>query len=142
MALRDPDSGCPWDQEQTFKTIASYTLEEAYEVVDAIARDDLENLRDELGDLLLQVVYHARMAEEVGVFAFDDVVTAICNKMIRRHPHVFGDERVVDARAQTKAWETIKAKERSEPLGSVLEGVPNALPALMRGAKLGLRRKI
>ena len=139
MALRDPDSGCPWDQEQTFKTIASYTLEEAYEVVDAIARDDLENLRDELGDLLLQVVYHARMAEEVGVFAFDDVVTAICNKMIRRHPHVFGDERVVDARAQTKAWETIKAKERSEPLGSVLEGVPNALPALMRGAKLGQR---
>ena len=139
MALRDPDSGCPWDQEQTFKTIASYTLEEAYEVVDAIARDDLENLRDELGDLLLQVVYPARMAEEGGVFAFDDVVTAICNKMIRRHPHVFGDERVVVARAQTKAWETIKAKERSEPLGSVLEGVPNALPALMRGAKLGQR---
>ena len=139
MALRDPDSGCPWDQEQTFKTIASYTLEEAYEVVDAIARDDLENLRDELGDLLLQVVYHARMAEEVGVFAFDDVVTAICTKMIRRHPHVFGDEGVVDAKAQSRVWETLKAKERTEPLSSVLDGVPVALPALMRGTKLGQR---
>ena len=139
MALRDPDSGCPWDQEQTFKTIGPYTLEEAYEVVDAIARDDLDNLRDELGDLLLQVVYHARMAEEVGAFAFDDVVTAICTKMIRRHPHVFGDERVVDAKAQTRAWETLKAKERTERLGSVLDGVPVALPALMRGMKLGQR---
>jgi len=138
-ALRDPDSGCPWDQEQTFKTIGPYTLEEAYEVVDAIARDDLDNLRDELGDLLLQVVYHARMAEEVGVFGFDDVVTAICTKMIRRHPHVFGDERVVDAKAQSRAWDTLKAKERTERLGSVLDGVPVALPALMRGMKLGQR---
>lgn len=139
VALRDPESGCPWDQGQTFTTIGSYTLEEAYEVVDAIARDDLDNLRDELGDLLLQVVYHARMAEEVGAFAFGDVVTAICTKMIRRHPHVFGDERVADAKAQTRAWETLKAKERSEPLGSVLDGVPVALPALMRGLKLGQR---
>ena len=105
----------------------------------AIARDDLDNLRDELGDLLFQVVYHARMAEEVGAFAFDDVVTAICTKMIRRHPHVFGDERVVDAKAQTRAWETLKAKERSEPLSSVLDGVPVALPALVRGMKLGQR---
>ena len=138
--LRDPDDGCPWDQEQTFATIGSYTLEEAYEVVDAIAREDMEDLKDELGDLLLQVVYHARMAEEAGAFAFGDVVAAICAKMIRRHPHVFGDEpRVDDAKAQTQAWEAIKAAEKSGSPDSVLDGVPVALPALARSMKLGRR---
>lgn len=140
-ALRDPDGGCPWDREQTFATIAPYTLEEAYEVVDAIAREDLDDLKDELGDLLLQVVYHARMAEEAGAFEFGDVVAAICDKMIRRHPHVFGDARVDDAKAQTKAWEALKAseKEEREPPTSALDGIPVALPALARGMKLGQR---
>ena len=139
VALRDPENGCPWDREQTFATIGPYTLEEAYEVVDAIAREDLDGLRDELGDLLLQVVYHARMAEEIGAFAFSDVVAAICAKMIRRHPHVFGDEQVDDARAQTRAWEALKAQEQAEPPDSILDGLPTALPALTRGAKLGQR---
>ena len=129
-ALRDPENGCPWDREQTFATIGPYTLEEAYEVVDAIAREDLDGLKDELGDLLLQVVYHARMAEEIGAFAFADVVAAICAKMIRRHPHVFGDEQVDDARAQTRAWEALKAQEQTEPPDSVLDGLPTVLPAL------------
>ncbi len=134
--LRDPESGCPWDREQTFATIAPYTIEEAYEVADAIARDDKEDLEDELGDLLFQVVYHARMAEEAGAFAFDGVVAAICAKMIRRHPHVFGGKSVESAEAQTRAWEDLKAAEND---AGILDGVPAALPALSRGAKLGRR---
>ena len=137
--LRDPREGCPWDLEQTFASIAPYTLEEAYEVVDAIAREDREGLKDELGDLLLQVVYHARLAEETGAFDFGDVVAAICAKMIRRHPHVFGDDRVATAAAQTQAWETLKAAERgaaAQDGDSVLDGVPVALPALTRATKL------
>src|SRR5437773_3518977 len=111
-ALRTPGTGCPWDLEQNFATIAPYTIEEAYEVADAIARHDLDGLREELGDLLLQVVFHARMAEESGQFAFGDVVAAICDKMVRRHPHVFGSAKVADADAQTTAWEATKAEER------------------------------
>ncbi len=139
--LRDPDSGCPWDLEQTFATIAPYTIEEAYEVAEAIDRRDLGELKEELGDLLLQVVYHARMAEEDGVFTFTDVVETICNKMIRRHPHVFGEASHRDAAEQTRAWDKIKAEERaakaSQP--SILDGVPAALPALMRAEKLTRR---
>src|SRR5690606_16537555 len=110
--LRDPDGGCPWDLEQDFSTIAPYTIEEAYEVADAIDRDDLPALKDELGDLLLQVVFHARMAEEQDAFAFGDVVAAICDEMLRRHPHVFGAAAVGDAQAQTGNWEQIKRAER------------------------------
>ena len=137
--LRDPDGGCVWDLEQTFATIAPYTLEEAYEVVDAITRGDLEDLQDELGDLLLQVVYHARMAEEDGAFDFGDVVTTICDKMVRRHPHVFGQDTVDSAEAQTRAWETLKADERGATGAGTLDGVPVALPALVRGSKLSAR---
>ena len=137
--LRDPHRGCVWDLEQTFASIAPYTLEEAYEVADAIARGDLGDLCDELGDLLLQVVYHARMAEEAGAFDFGDVVAAICTKMVRRHPHVFGDDHVGTAEAQTEAWEALKAKERGGEGTSVVDGVPIALPALTRGAKLAGR---
>jgi nucleoside triphosphate diphosphatase len=142
--LRDPEAGCPWDQEQTFATIAPYTIEEAYEVADAIERCDKDDLKDELGDLLLQVVYHARFAEEEGEFAFVDVARAICEKMIRRHPHVFGagEEQLAPPR-----WEEIKQAERqSKPrkagagLGSGLfEGIPRGLPALTRSAKLQSR---
>ena len=107
--LRDPDGGCPWDVEQSFASIAPYTIEEAYEVADAIERGDMSGLKDELGDLLLQVIYHAEMAREDGAFAFDDVVTAISDKMVRRHPHVFGDATVADSAAQTTAWEQAKA---------------------------------
>jgi len=136
--LRDPVTGCPWDLEQTFATIAPYTIEEAYEVADAIARDDLGDLKDELGDLLLQVVFHARIAEEAGAFRFEDVADAICQKMIRRHPHVFGEEGPRDASQQTLAWEAIKAKERAaKPRSeSVLDGVAGNLPALTRAAKI------
>ena len=139
-ALRTPGSGCPWDLEQTFKTIAPYTIEEAYEVADAIARDDLVHLKDELGDLLLQVVYHARMAEEQGAFAFGDVVEGITVKMIRRHPHVFADAEGRTAKAVEGLWERIKAEEKAErgeaaPAGA-LAGVPVALPALTRALKL------
>ena len=137
--LRDPDDGCVWDLEQTFESIAPYTLEEAYEVVDAITREDPDDLRDELGDLLLQVVYHARMAEEDGAFDFGDVVASICDKMVRRHPNVFGTARIVTAEGQTRAWEALKAKERGETKGGVLDGVPVALPALQRGTKLSNR---
>ena len=139
--LRDPDDGCPWDIEQTFATIAPYTIEEAYEVADAIERGELEDLRDELGDLLLQVVYHARMAEEVGAFRFADVVEGICRKMIRRHPHVFGDEQVENANAQTAAWERLKAEERQAGQSdtSHLAGIARGLPALVRAGKLGRR---
>jgi ATP diphosphatase len=137
--LRDPQDGCPWDVEQSFATIAPYTIEEAYEVDDAIRRGDLDALRDELGDLLLQVVFHARMAEEAGRFAFADVVQAICEKLVRRHPHVFGDAQVRSAAEQLDAWEEQKARERAERSGepaSALEGVALGLPALLRAQKL------
>lgn len=140
--LRDPRSGCPWDIEQDFRTIAPYTIEEAYEVADAIDREDMDALKDELGDLLLQVVYHARMAEEVGAFGFADVVTAISDKMVRRHPHVFGEEQVADAEAQTRAWERHKAAERasaSDAAASVLDDITKGLPALVKAEKLGRR---
>ena len=113
-ALRTPKTGCPWDLEQSFETIAPYTIEEAYEVADAIARRDLVDLKDELGDLLLQVVYHARLAEEQGAFAFGDVVEAVTKKMIRRHPHVFGDGTARDPSAVKATWDQIKAEERAE----------------------------
>ncbi len=136
--LRDPESGCPWDVAQDFVSIAPYTIEEAYEVADACARGDMANLKDELGDLLLQVVFHARMAEEAGVFAFDDVASGIADKMVRRHPHVFGEG---VAREDGHAhWEVIKAAERSDAgHASVLDGVALALPALMRAEKLQKR---
>ena len=142
--LRDPDTGCPWDVEQNFATIAPYTIEEAYEVADAIDRGDMTDLRDELGDLLLQVVFHARMAEEEGTFDFADVATQIGDKMVRRHPHVFGDETVSGAAAQTLAWEEQKAQERASKAGEngdsgTLDGLPVALPALTRAAKLQKR---
>jgi ATP diphosphatase len=139
-ALRTPGSGCPWDLEQTFKTIAPYTLEEAYEVADAIARGDLGDLKDELGDLLLQVAFHARMAEEQGAFAFGDVVETLTEKLIRRHPHVFADAQGHTAKAVEGLWERIKRQEKAErgeaaPSGA-LAGVPVALPALTRALKL------
>jgi MazG family protein len=137
--LRDPQRGCPWDLEQTFRTVAPYTIEEAYEVADAIERDDLGSLRGELGDLLFQVVFHAQMASERGAFAFDDVVAAICDKLERRHPHVFGDARIDSAAAQTVAWEEQKRLERERAGASVLDDVPLALPALTRANKLGKR---
>ena len=140
--LRDPGSGCPWDIQQTFATIAPYTIEEAYEVADAIDRNDLHALKDELGDLLLQVVFHARMAEEQGSFAFGDVVAAISDKMIRRHPHVFAGESVEDAEAQTVAWEEQKRRER-ESAGhedtSALAGIARGLPEWQRAVKLQKR---
>jgi MazG family protein len=135
-ALRTPGSGCPWDLEQTFKTIAPYTIEEAYEVADAIEKGDTGALKDELGDLLLQVVYHARMAEEEGAFAFAEVVEAITAKMIRRHPHVFGTEAERAAGAAPGFWQRIKAKEKASVAGGVLDDVPAAIPALTRAVKL------
>jgi len=139
-ALRTPGSGCPWDLEQNFRTIAPYTLEEAYEVADAIAREDMAELKDELGDLLLQVVFHARMAQEQGAFDFADVVETITTKLIRRHPHVFADAEGRTAKAVEGLWEQIKAEEKAErgetaPAGA-LAGVPVALPALIRALKL------
>lgn len=134
--LRDPETGCPWDVEQTFASIARYTLEEAHEVVDAIEREDWAELRGELGDLLLQTVFHARMAEEAGLFGFSDVVAAISDKMVARHPHVFGDEsRDKTAEQQTVDWEALKARERGAR-ARVLDGVALALPALTRAVKL------
>ena len=141
-ALRDPLKGCPWDREQDFRSIAAYTIEEAYEVADAIDRQDLPALRDELGDLLLQVVFHARMAQELGEFQFDDVVDAIADKLVRRHPHVFGDDQIASAAEQRVAWEALKAREQERVAGGrerVLGGVGMALPALARAAKLGRR---
>lgn len=143
-ALRTPVTGCPWDLEQTFATIAPYTVEEAYEVLDAVEHGDMAELRDELGDLLLQVVFHARMAEEQGGFDFGDVVQAITAKLIRRHPHVFGDTGANDPAAVKRAWETIKAEERSQKskgpeAASALDGVSAALPGLMRAEKLQAR---
>ncbi|MAI89398.1 nucleoside triphosphate pyrophosphohydrolase [Ponticaulis sp.] len=145
-ALRTPDTGCPWDLEQTFETIAPYTIEEAYEVADAIERKDMVELRSELGDLMFQVVFYSQMASETGEFVFNDVVAGISEKMIRRHPHVFGNADHRDADAQTVAWEEIKAAERaasssnqqSKPTGA-LDGVANALPAVIRAEKLQKR---
>ena len=139
--LRDPDGGCPWDVAQTFATIAPYTIEEAYEVADAIERGDLDDLKGELGDLLFQVVFHARMAEEQGLFAFDDVAVAMADKLERRHPHVFGDEAArTDAASQKARWEDIKAGERvAKAQHGVLDDVPVGLPALARAAKLTKR---
>jgi MazG family protein len=134
--LRDPQNGCPWDQQQDFRSIAPYTLEEAYEVVDAIDRGDMDDLQDELGDLLFQVVFHAQMANEAGRFDFSHVLNGICDKMVRRHPHVFADEAIADAEEQTRAWERHKENERKSGSGSVLDGVPLALPALTRACKL------
>jgi len=139
-ALRDPATGCPWDRVQDFATIAPYTIEEAYEVADAIARRDFSALPDELGDLLFQVVYHARMAEEAGQFDFADIARAISDKMIRRHPHVFADAAVRSATAQTMAWEAQKQAERTaKSEHTVLAGVPVILPALTRAHKLTAR---
>lgn len=149
IALRDPETGCPWDVEQTSQSIAPYTLEEVYEVLDAIERDDVDDLREELGDLLLQVVFHSRMAEEQGQFAFGDVVEAITRKMIRRHPHVFGDEEARSAGLAKGSWNRIKAEEKAEraerraKLGletvektRYLDDIPKAFPALLRALKL------
>ena len=139
-ALRDPEKGCPWDREQDFGSIAPYTIEEAYEVADAIDRDDLAELRDELGDLLFQVVFHAQMASELGAFNFGDVVQAISEKMLRRHPHVFGAEQILTAGDQHTAWENIKAGERAAGGDtSAVAGIGQALPALSRASKLGKR---
>ena len=139
--LRDPERGCPWDREQNFATIAPYTIEEAYEVADAIERQNMTALKDELGDLLFQVVFHARMAEEHGLFAFDDVAEAIGDKMERRHPHVFGDAEIASIAAQNEAWEAHKAAEREAKgeAASVVDGVAIALPALLRAAKISRR---
>jgi len=137
--LRDPQTGCEWDREQTFATIAPYTIEEAYEVAEAIAHDDVASLREELGDLLLQVVFHARMAEEAGHFAFEDVAEAICRKLEARHPHIFGDA-ADDGQRQSERWERLKAAERSaKGATSALDGVALSLPALLRAEKLQKR---
>ena len=140
--LRDPQAGCAWDLEQTFATIAPYTVEEAYEVADAIERGDLSDLKEELGDLLFQVVFHSQMAQDQGAFDFDDVAAAISDKMIRRHPHVFGGEEQRTSAEQTQAWEVIKAQERATKGGraaSLLDNVPVGLPALTRATKLSKR---
>ncbi|WP_374470530.1 nucleoside triphosphate pyrophosphohydrolase [Phenylobacterium sp.] len=139
--LRDPQTGCPWDVEQTFATIAPYTVEEAYEVADAIERQDLHDLKEELGDLLLQVVFHSRMAEEQGAFGFEDVARAINDKMIRRHPHVFGEESYASLSDQKAGWEELKAAEREKKgkAESLLDDVPAGLPALTRAVKLSKR---
>jgi nucleoside triphosphate diphosphatase len=145
VRLRDSKRGCPWDREQDFATIAPYTIEEAYEVADAIWRHDMAALKDELGDLLFQIVFHARMAEEAGLFDFGDVAAAVVDKMVRRHPHVFSDARIVGAAAQSAAWEEHKAAERHARMAatggaeSVLDGVALALPALLRAAKIQQR---
>ena len=138
--LRDPTNGCPWDVKQNFATIAPYTIEEAYEVADAISRDDMADLVDELGDLLFQVVFHAQMASEAGHFTFDDVVAAIVDKMIRRHPHVFGDEVVEDEHAQSLRWEAHKAAERGDAEhDSLMDNVPRGLSSIKRAQKLQKR---
>jgi MazG family protein len=139
--LRDPERGCPWDLQQDWASIAPHTIEEAYELADAIARADVDGVRDELGDVLFQVVFQARIAEERGLFDFDDVARGIAEKLERRHPHVFGDARIDDAAAQTQAWERHKQAERAaKGLGTgALDGVTLGLPALTRAAKLGSR---
>ena len=139
-ALRTPETGCPWDLEQDFQSIAPYTIEEAYEVVDAIERGDLDDLRDELGDLLLQVVFHARIAQEAGIFSFTEVINSICEKLVRRHPHVFGNVANLSSDAVSTQWEAIKAQEKATKIAgsstSLLDGVPLPLPALTRAVKL------
>lgn len=138
--LRDPQSGCPWDVEQDFSSIAPFTIEEAYEVADAIARDDMDDLKDELGDLLFQVVFHARMAEEQGSFSFEDVHQAICDKMLRRHPHVFGDAEIRDAAHQKQVWEIYKADERKQKGSqSLMDDIPAGMAELQRALKLQKR---
>ena len=143
VSLRDPQSGCPWDREQTFKTIAPYTIEEAYEVADAIDRGDWDDLRDELGDLFFQVVYHSRMAEEAGHFDFSQVLRSISEKLVRRHPHVFAPEvepHAVDATAQKKRWEALKIEERAgRDSHSLMDDIPAALPAMERALKIQKR---
>lgn len=141
-ALRDPEGGCPWDIEQTFKTISAYTIEEAYEVADAIDRMDMHDLKDELGDLLFQVVFHARMAQEQGDFGFADVAAAISDKMVRRHPHVFGDEVAGSHEELHRAWEQQKKNERKlklEKQASLLDGIASTMPALRWSSKLQKR---
>lgn len=143
--LRDPERGCPWDRAQVFDSIAPYTIEEAYEVADAIAREHMADLCDELGDLLFQVVFHSRMASERGDFDFDDVVAGVVAKMVRRHPHVFADQSIDSVAAQSEAWELHKSRERAARRGanevedSVLDGVTRGLPALLRARKLQAR---
>jgi nucleoside triphosphate diphosphatase len=139
--LRNPDGGCPWDLEQSFDSIAPYTIEEAYEVTDAIERQDYNDLQDELGDLLLQIVFHSQMAAEQKLFNFNDVVEAICDKMMRRHPHIFGDKMVTGSGGVPTNWEAIKAEEREQKAtnGGALSGVARALPALVRAQKIGKR---
>ncbi len=136
--LRDPESGCPWDLKQNFRSIAPYTIEEAYEVADAIERGNAQDIKEELGDLLLQVVFHARMAQEQDLFSFSDVVKSICEKMIRRHPHIFGNEKAADAGAVKLRWDEIKAAEKLEKGGSkrLLDDIPATMPALTRAVKL------
>jgi len=142
-SLRDEQNGCPWDRQQDFASIAPYTVEEAYEVADAITREDFVALRDELGDLLFQVVFHAQMASEAGLFDFDDVAGSISDKMLRRHPHVFGSDEERAAGPEKGAWERIKAEERGEKADqSALAGVTKALPALKRAQKLGKRASL
>ena len=136
--LRGAD-GCPWDRQQTFASIAPYTIEEAYEVADAIERGDMDNLKDELGDLLFQVVFHSQIAHETGEFDFEDVAAAVCDKLTRRHPHVFGDQGPLSIAEQGAAWEDIKAAERAATDPSALQNVPTALPALVRAYKLSKR---
>ena len=144
--LRTPGTGCPWDLQQTFETIAPYTIEEAYEVADAIARGDLDDLREELGDLLLQVVFHSRMAQEQGAFDFADVVESLTAKLVRRHPHVFGDETASSPEEVIKNWEAIKAQEKAAKLKnrspeqrSLLEGIPSKLPAIHEAHQISSR---
>lgn len=141
--LRDPQAGCPWDREQTYRSLVPHTLEEAYEVADAIEQDDLQHLPDELGDLLFQVVFYAQIAQEEGRFDFEDVARGICDKLVRRHPHVFADATIDSAEEQTQAWEEHKRLERdrkvTQPQAGTLEGVSLALPALVRAAKLQRR---
>ncbi len=141
VALRDPDTGCPWDQAQDFASIVPHTLEEAYEVAEAIEAGDMDELRDELGDLLFQVIFYARLAEEQGLFDFEQVAAGIVDKLVRRHPHVFADASVATAEAQTQAWEASKARERTEKMkdAGALAGVAVALPAMTRAVKLQKR---
>ncbi len=137
--LRDPETGCPWDKQQDFASIAPYTIEEAYEVADAIARGDMDDLKDELGDLLFQVIFHARMAEEKDIFDFNDVTYAIIEKMRRRHPHIFGDKHITDIQDATQNWESIKAAEKrakGKQTDSLLADIPHNLPALSYAVKL------
>jgi ATP diphosphatase len=139
MARLRAADGCPWDRQQTFASVAPYTIEEAYEVADAVERGDMQHLKDELGDLLFQVVFHSQMASEAGQFDFEAVAGSICDKLRRRHPHVFGEPHQLSAAEQTIAWEEIKARERGAADASAMQGVPDALPALMRADKLSKR---